>query len=488
MKEEYYLGSDIGTSSCKTVVINRKGAILGQAFKEYWPDTNNGSVAEIDPETWYESFLYTLKEACSKANILPEDISGIGLTGQMVTLIGVDKIGVPVRPAISWYDKRGYEYLDNLNADQKEMIRLVTRNPVNPTFTLPKLLWVKYNEPDVFKKIYKILWSSDFIRMKLTGNYCTDMTYASSSLIYDLKNNKWSDEIINLFDLPEDIFPEIYSATKIEGKVSVNAARETGLREDVPVIVGTGDIGADNISAGITGAGQGVIRFGSCATISICTAEPLLDKSDKCPCSSHSIPGLFLIQGTSASFGESLRWFKEIFYHDVKDKNVYDVINKEISEVEPSLDDILFYSFTKAGPYWMKDKKGKFIGIEGNHKRGHFARALYEGISFDLKVALLNLQKIEGMEIPEVFTALGGGTNSSELCRIAANTLNCNLRLVKEVSASLGAALLAVIGINKIEEHQKYISKVVDYFSEVRTEKKLIYLYDKKFDLFKKFI
>jgi len=487
MKKKYYLGSDIGTSSCKTVIINKNGKVLGEASKEYWPTLNNGSAAEIRPDIWYESFLNTLKNACENANILPGDICGIGLTGQMVTLVCFDKRGVPLRPAILWFDKRGSEYLDNLNINEKEMIRETTCNPINSTFTLPKLLWLKYHEPYTFKKIYKILWSSDFIRMKLTGTYYTDMTYASSSLMYDLRKNTWSEEILDLFGLPKSIFPEILPASKVVGKISRDAAIITRLKEGVPVIVGTGDIGADNISAGIAEAEQGVIRFGTCATISICSDLPLLDKDDKCPCSSHSIPGLFLIQGTSASFGESIRWLKKVFYPDIAgDSNAYKIINKEVSEIGPFSSNILFHSFTKAAPYWLDNKKGQFTGIESNHKRGHFARALFEGISFDLRVALLNLQKIDGVKIPGSFIALGGGTNSSELCKIVSNVLGCGLTLVEEVSASMGVAILAVIGINKIKEQKKYINKIIKYSEEILKDEKLVDFYDGKFKLFKK--
>ena len=489
MKEKYYLGSDIGTSSCKTVIINKNGKVFGQASKEYWPTLNNGSAVEIRPDIWFESFLDTLKSACENANIIPGDICGIGLTGQMVTLACFDKRGVPLRPAILWYDKRGSEYLDSLNINEKKMIREITCNPINSTFTLPKLLWLKYYEPHTFKKIYKILWSSDFIRMKLTGAYCTDMTYASSSLMYDLRKNTWSEEILDFFDLPKSIFPEILPASEVVGKISRDASIITNLTEGVPVIVGTGDIGADNISAGIAEAEQGVIRLGTCATISICSDIPLLDKNDKCPCSSHSIPGLFLIQGTSASFGESNIWLKEVFYPDIAGgRNAYKIIDKEVSEIDPFTSNILFHSFTKAAPYWLDNKKGQFTGIESNHKRGHFARAVFEGISFDLRVALLNLRKIEGIKIPRNFIALGGGTNSRELCKIVSNILGYGLTLVGEVSASMGVAILAVIGINKIKEQEKYINKIIKHSGEIPKDEKLVDFYDGKFKLFKKFM
>ena len=483
MKKNYYLGTDIGTSSCKTVIIDSDGKVLSEASKEYWPTYSDDTMAEIDPEVWFKSFLETLKASCSKVNINPADISGIGVTGQMVTLVCLDKNGDSLRPAILWYDKRGSQYLEELDLNLKQIIKKITSNPINSTFTLPKLLWVKYNEPDIYKKIYKILWASDYIRMKLTDTFFTDATNASSSLMYDLNSNEWSKKILDFFAISEKKLPDVLPASEVIGRVSLNISEISGLKAGTPVIVGTGDIGADNISAGIINVGQGIIRFGTCATISICTNTPLLDNNDKCPCSSHSIPGLYLIQGTSASFGDSIRWLKNTFYPDI---HVYDLIDKEVSEVNPFSSSLFFHSFTKSAPYWINNIKGQFIGIDSNHRRGHFARALFEGISFDLKEALVNLKKIKGIKIPDTFFALGGGTKSEVLCNIVSNILGCNMVLVDQVNASIGVAILAFIGVNNIKDYKKYITNFIKYSGEVSTDIELLNFYKERFILFRK--
>jgi len=483
MKKNYYLGTDIGTSSCKTVIIDSDGKVLSEASKEYWPTYSDDIMAEIDPEVWFKSFLETLKVSCTKVNINPADISGIGVTGQMVTLVCLDKNGDPLRPAILWYDKRGSQYLEELNLNVRQSIKKITSNPINSTFTLPKLLWVKYNEPDIYKKIYKILWASDYIRMKLTDTFCTDATNASSSLMYDLNSNGWSKKILDLFNISGKILPDVLPASEVAGRVNSKISEISGLKAGTPVIVGTGDIGADNISAGIINVGQGIIRFGTCATISICTNAPLLDNDDKCPCSFHSMPGLYLIQGTSASFGDSIRWLKNTFYPDI---HVYDLIDKEVSEVNPFSSSLFFHSFTKSAPYWINNIKGQFIGIDRNHRRGDFARALFEGISFDLKEALVNLKKIKGIKIPDTFFALGGGTKSEVLCNIVSNILGCNMVLVNQVNASIGAAILAFIGVNNIKDYKKYITNFIKYLGKVSTDNELLNFYKERFALFRK--
>ena len=483
MEKNYYLGTDIGTSSCKTVIIDSDGKVLSEASKEYWPTYSDDIMAEIDPEVWFKSFLETLKTSCSRANINPEGISGIGVTGQMVTLVCLDKNGDSLRPAILWYDKRGSQYLEELNLNVRQDIKEITCNPINSTFTLPKLLWVKYNEPDIYKKIYKILWASDYIRMKLSDTFCTDATNASSSLMYDLNSNEWSKKILDLFGISKNFLPDVLPASEVAGRVSSKISEISGLKAGTPVIVGTGDIGADNISAGIINVGQGMIRFGTCATISICTNAPLLDNDDKCPCSSHSVPGLYLIQGTSASFGDSIRWLKNTFYPDM---HVYDIMDKEVSEVDPFSNNLFFHSFTKSAPYWINNIKGQFIGIEGNHRRGHFARALFEGISFDLKEALANLKKIKGIRIPDTFFALGGGTKSEILCNIVCNILGYNMVLVSQVNASIGAAILAFIGVNNIKDYEKYITNFIKYSGKISIDNELLNLYKERFILFRK--
>jgi xylulokinase len=485
-KAKYYLGTDIGTSSCKAVIISSNGDTLAQSSKEYWAKSDKKGGAEIVPDEWFEAFKLTLKDSSEKASISPEDISGIGITGQMVTLVCVDGKGNCLRPAILWYDSRGFEYIDRLSSDSKDLIRRITYNPINATFTLPKLVWLKEKEPEIYKRIYKILWASDYIRMKLTGTYFTDMTNASSSLMYDMDCRDWSDDITGIFNISKKILPDILPAKNVIGRINSDASAVTGLKQGTPVIVGTGDIGADNVAAGVLKNNQCSIRFSTCATISVCLDRPIVDQNDRCPCSAHSIENLFLLQGTSASFGSSIRWIRDSLYSRVESSDYYNIMEKEISEVMQDESNLFFHSFTKAAPYWNEKMKGQFIGIEPHHTRGHFTRALYEGISFDLKEAILNLLKIKGINIPKEIFAIGGATSSRSLCNIVSNVLGYNLIKMKEADAAFGVAVLAWIGINDIHDSEKVLRRFIKYSGIINYKDNLKELYGKKYIIFKK--
>lgn len=493
MVMKYFLGSDIGTSSCKTVIIDSNGDIVGQSSKEYWPTIPKPGLAEINPDQWYRAFLETLKSSYEYSDISPEDISAIGLTGQMVSLVCVDKCGNSLRPAILWYDKRGSDEILYIESKIGRKITEINYNPLNSTFTLPKLLWVKINEPEIFKKIYKILWASDYVRMRLTQTFITDPTNASSSLMYNLKKGEWSQEVIDELEIPIKILPFIRSSTDIAGRITKEVSSKYGLKTGTPVIVGTGDVSADNLAAGITCSGQGMIRFGTCATISISLKAPVLDIKGKCPCSAHSIPGLFLLQGTSAAFGSSIRWFRDSFYmlnseimsntENIADS--YNVMDAESSMISPGANGLFFHSFTTAAPYWVPNMRGQFTGINESHKRGHFARAIFEGTSFDLKEALINLSNINGVEIPCEFIAVGGGTLSKTWCQIISNILGCNLLLTKKADASLGAAILAGVGVGEFSDLKEAVKKSVCYLGKVKFDANIHKYYKQRFKEFR---
>lgn len=489
MKKEYYLGADIGTGSCKTVIINKEGNIVGSASKELWPNNVEPGFSEIDPEEWYKGFLETLKNACKYSNINPQEITAVGLTGQMVSFVCIDKYFNPLRPAILWYDKRGSEELQLIKSKIGNKISEINCNPFNITFTLPKLIWIRNNETEVFKNIFKILWASDYVRMKLTKTINTDPTNASSSMMYDLKNGIWSKEIINELEIPGKILPPVKKAVDIAGSVTSEVSDTTGLKTGTPVIIGAGDIATDNLAAGIISSKKGMLRFGTCAAISIISEKPLLDTQNKCPCSAHVIPGLNILQGTSAAFGSSVRWFRDAFYKSSsksltdkgKEVSTYSMIDKEASVIKPGADGLFFHSFTNAAPYWEFKIRGQFTGIMNSHKRGHFAKAVFEGTAYDLKKALINISRVQGAKIPNEFISTGRGTLNKTWCQTISNVLGCNLILAKEADAALGAAMLAGVSVGGFKDLEDSVSKTVHYLKRIEFEADINEYYNKRF-------
>lgn len=328
--------------------------------------------------------------------------------------------------------------------------------------------------------------------MKLTKTFITDPTNASSSLMYDLKKGEWSKEITNELGIPINILPSIRQAVDVAGTVTREVSSITGLKPGVPIIVGAGDIATDNLAAGIISSGLGMIRFGTCAAISIISEKPLLDNQGKCPCSAHIIPGLYILQGTSAAFGSSVRWFRNAFYRSNfksldnvrKETNLYNIIDEEASLIQPGANGLFFHSFTTAAPYWEPKIKGQFTGIRDSHKREHFAKAVFEGTLYDLKKALINISNVPGAKIPHEFISMGKGTLNKTWCQTISNVLGCNLILVKEADAAIGAAMLAGISIGGFKNLKDSVSKTVHYLKRVEFDADINELYNQRFKEF----
>jgi len=193
------------------------------------------------------------------------------------------------------------------------------------------------------------------------------------------------------------------------------------------------------------------------------------------------------MQWTSASFGPCQRWIRDTFYsRDSSTENGYDIMENEVSQVMQDNSDLFFHSFTKAAPYWNEKLKGQFVGIEPYHVRGHFTKALYEGISYDLKTAILNLQKIKGVRIPEEIFIIGGATRNNFLCNIVSNVMGYNFKKMKEADAAFGVAVLAWIGINNISDYEEILKRFMKYSGNINYDHNSKDLYEKKYIIFKK--
>jgi xylulokinase len=394
---EYFLGVDIGTSSCKAIILDSKAKVVSSATVEYFLDfSHEGTWAEIDPEKWYRASVKAIKSCMEKASIAGEQLHAVGLSGQMVSLLGLDIEGKPVRPVIMWLDKRNVAEAEELKQLYGKQINEITCNPVNQQFTLPKLLWLKKHEPGNYKKINKIVLSKDYIRYRLTGEYATDCNDASGTLMYDIRKSEWSKEILEWLDIDKRILPGIFPSTEITGRVTKRAAQETGLSEGTPVMAGSGDLGCENFACGVFEKGDCMMRLGSGAAITIPVNEPKLDPNLKGPCCGYYKKDIFLIQGMTQAFGSVLRWVRDAFYSEICEEALNEDTFKVLCDMADSVpigsEGLIFNPFINAAPYWKDYMQGGFIGVSPAHKLGHFVRAAMEGAACALKDAMTDLE------------------------------------------------------------------------------------------------
>ncbi len=446
-----FLGVDIGTSSCKAIIIDSKAKVLSSATVEYFLDfSHEGTWAEIDPEKWYQAAVEAIKRCMEKASVEGDKILAVGLSGQMVSLLGLDSEGAAVRPVIMWLDKRNVGEAEELKQLYGEKINEITCNPVNQQFTLPKLLWVKKHEPDNYKKINKIVLSKDYIRYRLTGEYATDCNDASGTLMYDIGKSEWSKEILDWLDIDENILPDIYPSTEITGRITKKAAQETGLREGTPVMAGSGDLGCENFACGVFEKGDCMMRLGSGAAITIPVNEPMLDPNLKGPCCGYYKKDIFLIQGMTQAFGSVMRWVRDAFSGGVSEEvfkeDAFESLCDMAECVPIGSDGLIFNPFINAAPYWKDYMQGGFIGVSPMHKLGHFVRAAMEGAACALKDAMTDLEEYGNTKIKECVVT-GGGGKSRLWTQIIANLIDKELIIMPYADACTGAALMAAIGM-----------------------------------------
>ncbi|NLF31802.1 MAG: xylulokinase, partial [Planctomycetes bacterium] len=260
----YLMGIDVATSGVKTIIITPDGTIVGEAFRTYPTSTPNPGWVEQEPRDWWRSTAASIREALEKAAIRPQDIAGIGLSGQMHGATFVDAAGEPLRPCLIWADTRTgpqCERLEKLFGHEK-LVEL-TCNPALASFTATKIMWVQEHQPEIFAATHKVLLPKDFVRFRLTGVYATELSDASGTSLLDVRHRRWSAPVLEGLGIPASMMPEVYESSFVSGRVSAAAAAETGLAAGTPVVGGAGDVAAGAVGSGATRSGIVTLIMGS---------------------------------------------------------------------------------------------------------------------------------------------------------------------------------------------------------------------------------
>ena len=452
--DKYLFGIDIGTSGCKSCVINDAGKLVASASYEYNPLIIKQGWIEQDPLSWYKTVIVTLNKI--RVDLDLKNIAAIGVTGQMRGLTLIDRSGNVVRNSILWNDLRNVEEVNEINREHSDIIQKVTRNPLNTMCTLPKILWIMRNEPDNWERTYKVIFPKDYINFKLTGNLQTDLSDASGTSFYDIQKQNWSDEILETFSIPGDKLPDIYQSTSIIGQVSAEASIETGIPRGVPVIAGGSDATVESFSIGLMNSSQCKIRLGTSGALST-IVDSIDDLSNNMNyCWSYIFKDSWMLDVNTRSCAQSVRWLRDVFYGDrLKTSKTYDEIDGEAQSAPLGSEGLLFHPYLlgEDAPYWDSGLKGNFLGISVNHERSHFARAIYEGTAFALRDAMSTFGARAGGFKENIFT--GGGVRSKCWLSIVADILGIDGGVSADTDAAFGASVLAGVGIGvlgKLEE------------------------------------
>jgi len=490
----HLVGIDIGTTGAKSVLINERGKVLASDLQEYPLSLPQAGWAEQDPEHWVEATIRSLQNLLAKSKVTPASIAGLSFSGQMHGLVCLDKDGQVLRPAILWCDTRTTEEcrrIEKAVGGREKLIKLVS-NPALEGFTLPKLMWVKRHEPEVFRRTRMVLLPKDYVRYRLTGTYGMDLSDASGTLMLDVARRRWSGEVLRALKLRDDILPALGESSGVAGGLTAEAAGATGLPQGLPVIYG----GADNTCAAI---GNGVVRegivavsIGTSGTVIAPTGAPKRDRQGRVHTFYHSVPNTWYVMGVMQAAGLSLKWLRDNFggleraMATQTGVDAYEYLSAGAAELPAGAEGLIWLPYLNGErtPHLDANARGVLFGLTARHTRAHVVRAMMEGVAYGLRDSL---EIIRGMKVPVNEIRLTGGGGRSKLWRqIVADVFNEPISTINvEEGPAFGAALIAGVGTGVFPDFDA-TEKIIRVTDIVKPNGDSSAVYERQYPLFQR--
>lgn len=438
------IAHDLGTSGNKASLHDETGRLLAEATVSYPTRYAADTTSEQNPADWWDAVVNATRALLAQTRVEPGRIAGVCVSGQMMGLVCLDGTGSPVRPAMIWSDQRAVEQaaaLDSLVPDAFG----ISGHRIAPTYTLPKLMWVRDNDPRAFEATRSVCVAKDYVNLKLTGRLVTDHSDASSTDAYDLADGAWSKTLLGAADIDVALWPEIVDSTEVVGPLTAAAASELGLTTRTMVVAGGGDGPIANVGATcISPDAPGYVSLGTSAWYSRTLAEPRHDPQRRSFTFRHVVPGLFAPCATSQSGAGSLQWFAETLGRPQEVGELLDGASDSVA----ADDDLYFlpYLIGERTPWWDADASGVFVGLRRHHGGADLMRAVMEGVGFNLGLCI---ESIELGNTPESITVIGGGAGNNTWLQVLADAWGVRVvrRSVTSQANSLGAAVTGLVGL-----------------------------------------
>jgi xylulokinase len=438
------VGLDVGTTGVKAVAVSPEGAVLASAERFYPLSTPYPGWSEQDPEAWWRAAEEALAEVSAGL-----DVAGIGLSGQMHGLVALDAEGRVLRPAILWNDQRtGEECAEIEELIGVERLIELTGNRALTGFTAPKLLWLRRHEPESFGRIARICLPKDYVRLRLTGEWATDVADASGTLLLDVARRRWSGEVLAALGVPEAWLPPVLESPEVSGRTP----------GDIPVAAGAGDCAAAALGVGIDRPGPLSIVLGTSGVVFAALDGYHPEPAARVHVFCHAVPGAWHAMGVMLSAAGSLQWFRDRLAPEAS----FDELVAEAERWDAGADGLFFlpYLAGERTPHADPDARGAFVGLSQHHDRGALVRAVLEGVAFGLRDSLELLREL-GVEA-EVARVSGGGSRGDAWLRIVASVLGLALETtVSEEGSAYGAALLGGVAGGVFDDVQDAVARCV---------------------------
>ncbi len=452
---EYVLAIDAGTSGVRSIIFDTNGEVKASAYDEFTSMYPRPSWVEQDANAWWSTATGTTQLALKESKLSGEDIVGISITNQRETIVPVDESGVPLRNAIVWQDRRTTVQCDAIRATiPAEKIYETTGLTVDPYFSAPKILWIKDNEPEVFHKTHKFLLVHDYLIHKLTGNFVTDYSNASRTLLFNIDTSQWSDLMLDELEIPSKKLPIPMSPGTKAGELTTDAAGSMGIEAGTPIIAGGGDQQCAALGVGVVEEGMIKATTGTGTFILAHSDRIRLDNERRVLCSRHVVPGSYVVEASMFTTGSALRWVRdniateECNIAEKRNMDPYDIMTAEAEQIAPGSEGVIHipHLVGAGAPYWNPHARGVFAGLALGHTRSHMIRSVLEGVCYEIRA---NLKVMRSLGIPsDEVRVTGGAARSETWMQIQADVLGVPvIRTELEEATALGAAILACYGV-----------------------------------------
>ncbi|MEM3871563.1 MAG: FGGY family carbohydrate kinase [Nitrososphaeria archaeon] len=488
-EKDYVIGVDAGTTDLRAVVFDKYGNVIAMSRVSYETLYPNIGWAEQDANDWSKAFIKALKSLIKDKGIPSNSIRAVGITHQRETFVPVDENGIPLRKAILWFDSRAVKEVEWLKNQftLKELLE-ITGLPPTTGWSLPKILWIKENEKDVFEKTYKFLLVSDFLTFLSTGEFKTSWASACTTQLFDINKFNWTQKLLEICQIPIAKLPSTVPPGEILGYVTKKFAEESMIPEGTPVVACGGDQQCGGLGVGLVRTGITSLNLGTSVILETFIEKPIIDPQLRYWIRLACIPGKYIAENGIGGGAYTLKWFKENFgllETEIAEKlgiNPYDILMMEAKKAPAGAHGLFIvpYWLGAFSPYYDANASGVILGLKSAHRREHIIRAIIEGVAYEIRLNLDNLEDALNSRIDEL-RVYGGGARSALWCQIIADICNKKVKLTQtEENTALGAAILAASKIfysNIFEAAEHMVHIKVEY----NPTKENVVLYDKNY-------
>jgi len=465
----FILSHDVGTTGDKATLFSEEGRLVASEFASYPTNYPKSGWAEQNANDYWEAFCRSTHDLLAKTQHNPRDIAVVAFSGQMMGALPVDSKGDPLRRMIIWADQRSTaEAAEIEKVVPADEVYRITGHRLSASYSATKIMWIRRNEPELFKRAAKFIHAKDFLALKLTGRFVSDYSDASSMNLLDLSRMEWSPEMLAASGISRDLLPELCESTEVVGTIRPEAAQESGLLPGTPVVIGGGDGACATCGSGVVKEGDAYLCLGTSSWIATVSSRPLIDPAKRTFTFALFRKGLYMPTGTMQTGGGSLRWFRDVLGEAESAvaresaTDVYEILNRMAAEAAPGSEGLLFlpYLMGERSPQWNPKARGCYIGLSMIHAKSHLVRAIMEGVAYNMKVVADTFAGL-GLDF-SLIRAIGGGAKSSIWLSIFADVLErpmATLNFVDEAT-SIGAAIAGGVGVGifpSIEEAARIV-------------------------------